>query len=86
MSKYRWHITRKNEAPKVVRHYKWVTKMFSFVLRNPAMFKNRELTIFNHGKKVRDMTWKEIADLMSKGLKEGETRKIVRGLESESNE
>lgn len=84
MSKYNWHISRKGEKPKVVRHYKWITMMFRFVLRNPAMFRGKEMTIYNHGKKVVDISWEQIINLNSQGLKEGETRKIIKALEDES--
>lgn len=84
MSKYNWHIARKDEKPTVVRHYKWLTKMFAFVVRNPSMFKGKILTIYNHGKKVVDISWDQIINLNGQELKEGETRKIIKALESES--
>lgn len=86
MSRFKWHVSRKNETPKVVRHYKHVTKMFGFILRNPSMFRNRELTIYNHGEIVTDISWERVRHLDNLNLKERKMRNIIRGLESESND
>lgn len=60
MSKFQWHCTRKGEKAEVVRHYKHLTKLYQFILRNPAMFGGREVTIYNHNEKVIDMHYNEI--------------------------
>lgn len=78
MSKHSWHITRQGEEPKEVRHYKWVTKMYSFILRNPAMFGGKTLTVYDNCKKVADISWGEIIEQMNSGIKEGEARKLLR--------
>jgi len=78
MSKHNWHVARENEKPKVVRDYRWITKMFEFVLRNPAMFRNRNLVIYDWNKEVVCMTFEDIKEISNKGLKEGETRKIIK--------
>lgn len=80
MGRFNWHITRKNETPKVTRHYRHVNRMFDFVLRNPAMFKSRELTIYNYGKKITDISWDEVIKLKSENLKERKIRNIIRGI------
>ena len=78
MSKHNWHIARVNESPKKIRHYKFLTKMFDFVLRNPAMFKGRDLVIYDHNEKIRTVTYEVIAEIVSKNLKETEVRKLIR--------
>lgn len=83
MSRFKWHVSRKNETPKIVRHYKHVTKMFDFILRNPAMFRSKELTIYNHGEIVADISWDRVSYLDSLDLKERKMRNVIRGLESE---
>ena len=78
MSKHYWHVTRENETPSVVRHYKFLTKMFDFVLRNPKMFKDYDLVIYDHGETIITITYEEIAEIVSKDLKETEVRKLIR--------
>lgn len=79
MSRFNWHVARKGESPKVIRHYKHIKMMFRFVLRNPAMFGGRELTIYDHGHKVTDISWSGIKHLMEQDLSEVDTRDIIRG-------
>lgn len=78
MSKHSWHVARKGEEPSVVRHYKWVTKMYSLILRNPAMFGGKTLTVYDNCKKVADISWREIVEQMNSGVKEGEARKLLK--------
>ncbi|MEI5995433.1 hypothetical protein A5880_003024 [Enterococcus sp. 4G2_DIV0659] len=60
MSKVEWHVTRKGSQPTVIRHYKHIINMYNFILRNPAMFSGRQLTIFNHGKPMIDITFDDV--------------------------
>ncbi|MFL2133041.1 hypothetical protein [Desemzia sp. FAM 23990] len=78
MSKHSWHITRKGEEPNVVRHYKWLTKMYLFILRNPSMFGERKLTVYDNCKKVADISWREVVEQVNSGIKEGEARKLLK--------
>ena len=77
MSKYRWSVLRKGENPKVIRNYKFVTLLYKFILRNPAMFGGRALTIYNHGNEVANLTWTQLKTEVSKNLKEKEARKSL---------
>ena len=86
MGRFKWHVTRKGETPKVVRHYKHVTRMFDFILRNPSMFKDKELTIYNHGEFVTDISWSRVRYLGNLISKERKMRNVIRGLESETHE
>lgn len=82
----RWHIGRKGEIPKVVRNYRWVSKMFQFILRNPAMFNGRMLTIYNNGVAVTDVHWDEVKEMVNNKLKEGEVRtELIRKVHEEEN-
>lgn len=76
MSKHSWHIARQGEEPKEVRHYKHLTKMYSFILRNPAMFGGRTLTVYDNGQKVADVEWEDI--LVQFDNKELEARKWLK--------
>lgn len=81
MSRFKWHITRLNEKPKIIRHYKHVNRMFDFVSRNPSMFRNRWLEIYNHGELVTRINWSKVIELKNRRLKERELRNIIRGLD-----
>lgn len=77
MGKYRWHVSRVGEDPLVIRHYNWITKLYRFILRNPAMFAGRELTIYKNGTPCINLSFDEVrrrADLQNK---EGVERKEV---------
>lgn len=78
MSKHSWHVARKGEEPKEVRHYKHLTKMYYFILRNPSMFARRTLTVYDNGQKVADISWGEIVEQTNSGVIEGEARKLLR--------
>ena len=80
MSKHSWHITRKDENPETIRHYKHLTRMYYFILRNPSMFKNRTLTVYDHHKKVTDISWLEIKRQVDNGIKELEARKLLNSM------
>lgn len=74
MGKYEWHIARKGETPKKVRHFKHLTFMYKFVARNPAMFKNQTLTVYDHGKEMVDITWENIKEIVASDLSERPVR------------
>lgn len=78
MSKHSWHITRKGEEPSVVRHYKHLTRMYYFILRNPSMFAGRTLTVYDNGKKVTDVEWQEIYQQINSSIKELDARKWLK--------
>ncbi|MBM6615608.1 hypothetical protein JTF06_12000 [Desemzia sp. RIT804] len=78
MSKHQWHVARKGEEPSVVRHYKHLTRMYYFILRNPAMFKNRNLSVYDNCRKVTDISWGEIKQQVDNGIKELEARKWLK--------
>lgn len=77
MSKHSWHIARKGETPEVIRHYKHLTRMYYFVLRNPFMFAGKTLTVYDYGKVVADIEWEEILIQFDSGIKELEARKFL---------
>jgi len=77
MGKYEWHIARKGETPTVIRHYRHLTFMYKFIARNPAMFRNRTLTVFNHGNEVVNITWNEVVEIVGKELNEKPARKLL---------
>ncbi len=54
--------------------------MYKFILRNPAMFKDKTLTIYDHAKPVTNMTFNEIRYRASLNLCETVERKYVLGL------
>ncbi|CUM22230.1 hypothetical protein GY179_002366 [Listeria monocytogenes] len=41
LGKYYWHVSRLGGKPTEIRHYNHITKMYKFILRNPAMFKDK---------------------------------------------
>jgi len=77
MGKYEWHIARKGETPKVIRHYRHLTFMYKFIARNPATFGDRTLTVFNHGNAVVDITWNEVVEIVKNELNEKPARKLL---------
>ena len=83
MSKHGWHVARKGEEPKEVRHYKHLTRMYYFILRNPAMFKNRNLTVYDNCRKVADISWGEIKQQVDGGVKELDARKLLNSMKLE---
>ncbi len=54
--------------------------MYKFILRNPAMFKDKTLTIYDDAKAVTNMTFNEIRYRASLNLCETVERKYVLGL------
>nr|WP_240189724.1 hypothetical protein [Listeria monocytogenes] len=54
--------------------------MYKFILRNPAMFKDKTLTIYDDAKAVTNMTFNEIKYRASLNLCETVERKYVLGL------
>lgn len=54
--------------------------MYRFILRNPAMFKDKTLTIYDHAKPVTNMTFNEIKHRASLNLCETEERRYVLSL------
>lgn len=66
--------------PTEIRHYNHITKMYRFILRNPAMFKDKTLTIYDDAKAVTNMTFNEIKYRASLNLCETVERKYVSGL------
>lgn len=77
MGKYHWHVTRVGEDPLIVRHYNWITKMYRFILRNPAMFAGKELTIYDHNRPVINLHFDEIKRRFDLQNKEGIERKEI---------
>ena len=77
MGMHEWHVRRKGETPKVVRHYRWASKMFQFVYRNPSMFRGRTLTIYNNGVPVTDVSWDEVKQMVDLKFKEGQVRSVL---------
>ena len=86
MGKYRWHVSRVGEKPEIVRHYNWITKLYRFVLGNPAMFVERQLTIFCNGKPMVNIHFDEIKRRNSLNEKEGIERNFIRSLSKENGE
>ena len=72
------YVTKKDENPEVIRRYKWYTKLFKFILRNPAMFRDRMLSIHDAHGLLFDISWDVVNRLDSLNLKEGEMRKHIR--------
>ncbi|HBL8129724.1 TPA: hypothetical protein LTO44_002908 [Listeria monocytogenes] len=73
-------MSRFGGKPTEIRHYNHITKMYRFILRNPAMFKDKTLTIYDHAKPVTNMTFNEIRYRASLNLCETVERKYVLGL------
>ncbi|EDN7644557.1 hypothetical protein K1886_000645 [Listeria monocytogenes] len=80
MGKYYWHVSRFGGKPTEIRHYNHITKMYKFILRNPAMFKDKTLTIYDDAKAVTNMKFNEIRYRASLNLCETVERKYVLGL------
>jgi len=72
------YVTKKGEDPEVIRRYKWYTKLFKFILRNPGMFRNQMLSIHDAHGLLFDISWDQIRRLAALQLKEGELRKEIR--------
>ncbi|EEO3760026.1 hypothetical protein G6A02_002983 [Listeria monocytogenes] len=73
-------MSRFGGKPTEIRHYNHITKMYRFILRNPAMFKDKTLTIYDDAKPVTNMTFNEIKYRASLNLCETVERKYVLGL------
>ncbi|HBK0365211.1 TPA: hypothetical protein LEU37_002092 [Listeria monocytogenes] len=73
-------MSRFGGKPTEIRHYNHITKMYRFILRNPAMFKDKTLTIYDDAKPVTNMTFNEIRYRASLNLCETVERKYVLGL------
>lgn len=73
-------MSRFGGKPSEIRHYNHITKMYKFILRNPAMFKDKTLTIYDDAKAVTNMTFNEIKYRASLNLCETVERKYVLGL------
>lgn len=54
--------------------------MYKFILRNPAMFKDKTLTIYDHAKPVTNMTFNEIKYRANLNLCETLERRYVLSL------
>ncbi|EAC5302277.1 hypothetical protein P9576_002930 [Listeria monocytogenes] len=80
LGKYYWHVSRLGGKPSEIRHYNHITKMYRFILRNPAMFKDKTLTIYDHAKAVTNMTFNEIKYRASLNLCETLERRYVLSL------
>ncbi|EJK6744262.1 hypothetical protein NLN76_001871 [Listeria monocytogenes] len=80
LGKYYWHVSRLGGKPSEIRHYNHITKMYRFILRNPAMFKDKNLTIYDDAKPVTNMKFNEIRYRASLNLCETVERKYVLGL------
>ncbi|EAE1292502.1 hypothetical protein KIJ88_001782 [Listeria monocytogenes] len=80
LGKYYWHVSRLGGKPSEIRHYNHITKMYRFILRNPAMFKDKTLTIYDDAKPVTNMKFNEIRYRASLNLCETVERKYVLGL------
>ncbi|EAC4527132.1 hypothetical protein Q834_00285 [Listeria monocytogenes] len=73
-------MSRFGGKPTEIRHYNHITKMYRFILRNPAMFKDKTLTIYDDAKPVTNMKFNEIRYRASLNLCETVERKYVLGL------
>lgn len=80
MGKYYWHVSRLGGKPSEIRHYNHITKMYKFILRNPAMFKDKTLTIYDDAKPVTNMKFNEIRYRASLNLCETVERRYVLSL------
>lgn len=86
MGRYKWHVARVGEKPKIVRHYNWISVMYRFVLRNPAMFAGRRLTIYCNNRPVVNLHFDEIKKRYDMRNKEGAERKYIFELSKEDSE
>ncbi|EAG1934736.1 hypothetical protein ACXHXU_002058 [Listeria monocytogenes] len=80
LGKYYWHVSRLGGKPSEIRHYNHITKMYRFILRNPAMFKDKTLTIYDDAKPVTNMKFNEIRYRASLNLCETVERRYVLSL------
>ncbi|WP_313631382.1 hypothetical protein [Enterococcus devriesei] len=86
MGKYHWHVSRVGEKPEIVRHYSWITKMYRFILRNPAMFAGRELTIYKNDEPCINLHFDEVKRRFDLQNKEGIERKQIISMSKEDGE
>ncbi|MFR6670162.1 MULTISPECIES: hypothetical protein [Enterococcus] len=78
MAKYRWHVTVKGrDDVEVVRHYKWVTKLYRFIARSHRFLGGKELTIYRNGRPYADIHYNDVIARLSMNHKEGEERKYL---------
>ncbi|EAA0042292.1 hypothetical protein B5P71_00265 [Listeria monocytogenes] len=80
LGKYYWHVSRLGGKPSEIRHYNHITKMYKFILRNPAMFKDKTLTIYDDAKPVTNIKFNEIRYRASLNLCETVERRYVLSL------
>ncbi|AQP58091.1 TPA_asm: hypothetical protein GFZ51_11650 [Listeria monocytogenes] len=80
LGKYYWHVSRLGGKPSEIRHYNHITKMYRFILRNPAMFKDKTLTIYDDAKPVTNIKFNEIRYRASLNLCETVERRYVLSL------
>lgn len=73
-------MSRLGGKPSEIRHYNHITKMYRFILRNPAMFKDKTLTIYDDAKPVTNMKFNEIRYRASLDLCETVERRYVLSL------
>ena len=83
MGKYQFHVTKQGRKPEVVRHYKWLIKMYRFVLRNPKWFKDVPLTIWKNDRPFLNVDFDFICERAWLNLTETEERKVLNKLASE---
>lgn len=83
MGKYKWHVSRTDEEPDVVRHYNWITKLYCFILRNPEMFAGKDLTIYDHHKPIINLHFDQIKRRYDLKNKETVERKEILALSKE---
>jgi len=72
------YVTRKGEDTEIIRRYKWYTKLFKFILRNPVMFKDKMLSIHDAHGLLFDISWDDVREFDNLNLKEKEMRKLIR--------
>lgn len=77
MGQYRWHVTITGRNPAKIRHYNWITKLYLFILRNPSIFRDNQLTIYKNDKALIDVDYGIVAARKRLGLKEGAERKEI---------
>lgn len=73
-------MSRLGGKPSEIRHYNHITKMYKFILRNPAMFKDKTLTIYDDAKPVTNIKFNEIRYRASLNLCETVERRYVLSL------
>lgn len=78
MAKTKWYIKREGYNSEVVRRYNWVTKMYSFIIRNPHMFKNKKLYFYEDETCLGEINYSIIQQRVSVGLRERKERNFLR--------